>query len=126
MLPAVWPGVCRIRISSPVPKVIVSPSCSWIPAGATRPATSFAGTSVYTGGYRLDETVAGGDVRYLHVLSLDGSTTSATASGDSTVTVNLAGGQTATVAFNPSDVGATLTYGGVTTTLGAGVDEIPE
>ncbi len=96
------------------------------PASASSVATSLAGTSVYTGGYRLDETVAGGDVRYLHVLSLDGSTTSATASGDSTVTVNLADGTTATVAFDRANVGATLTYGGTTTTLAAGVDEIPE
>jgi hypothetical protein len=97
-----------------------------VPATASTMATSLAGTSVYTGGYRLDETVAGGDVRYLHVLSLDGSTASATVSGDSTVTVNLAGGGSATVAFDRANVGATLTYGGATTTLGAGVDEIPE
>jgi hypothetical protein len=97
-----------------------------VPATASTVATSLAGTSVYTGGYRLDETVAGGDVRYLHVLSLDGSTASATVSGDSTVTVNLAGGGSATVAFDRATVGATLTYGGATTSLGAGVDEIPE
>jgi hypothetical protein len=96
------------------------------PATATSAATSLAGTSAFTGGYRLDETVAGGDVRYLHVRSLDGSTASATVSGDSTVTVNLAGGGSATVAFDRANVGATLTYGGATTTLGAGVDEIPE
>jgi hypothetical protein len=96
------------------------------PASATSVATSLAGTSAFTGGYRLDETVAGGDVRYLHVISLDGSTTSATASGDSTVTVNLAGGQTATVAFDRANVGATLTYGGATETLGAGVEDVPE
>jgi hypothetical protein len=97
-----------------------------VPAAATSAATSLAGTSAYTGGYRLDETVAGGDVRYLHVLSLDGSTASATASGDSTVTVNLAGGGSATIAFDRANVGATLTYGGTTTTLGAGVDDIAE
>jgi hypothetical protein len=97
-----------------------------VPATARATATSLAGTSVYTGGYRFDEAVDGGDVRYLHVLSLDGTATSATLSGDSTVTVNLAGGGNATVAFNRDDIGATLTFGGTTTTLAPGVDEIAE
>jgi hypothetical protein len=80
----------------------------------------------YGGGYRLDETMAGGDQRYLHVLSIDGAVTSASASGDSTVTVSLASGQSATVAFDRTSIGATLTYGGTTTTLGTGVDSLPE
>jgi hypothetical protein len=96
------------------------------PASASSTATSLAGTGAYTGGFRLDTTVAGGDVRYLHVLSLDGGATSATASGDSTVTVNLAGGGSATVAFDRANIGATLTYNGTTTALAAGVDDIPE
>ncbi len=96
------------------------------PASATGAATSLSGTNGYTGGFRLDETVAGGDNRYLHVLSLDGGATSATANGDSTVTVNLAGGGSATVAFDRANIGATLTYTGATTTLGPTVDDIPE
>jgi hypothetical protein len=80
----------------------------------------------YAAGFRLDETVAGGDQRYLHVLSIDNAIVGATASGDSTVTVTLASGKTATVAFNRNGIGATLSYGGVTTTLAAGLDALPE
>ncbi len=80
----------------------------------------------YAAGFRLDETVAGGDQRFLHVLSIDSAVTSATAADDSTVTVSLQNGQTATIAFDRSAIGATLTYGGTTTTLAAGVDALPE
>jgi hypothetical protein len=80
----------------------------------------------YAAGFRLDETVAGGDQRFLHVLSIDGAVTGANASGDSTVTVTLSNGKTATVAFNRAAIGATLTYGGATTTLAAGLDTLPE
>jgi Heparinase II/III-like protein len=77
------------------------------------------------GGFRLDERLPGGDQRYLHVLSLDGAVTSAVASGASGVTLSLAGGGTATVSFQRDSVGATLTWGGQTTALGAGVDQLP-
>jgi hypothetical protein len=70
--------------------------------------------------------MAGGDQRYLHVLSIDGSVTSATATGDSTVTVQLANGKTATVAFDRNNIGANLTYGGTAIALGAGVDVLSE
>ena len=80
----------------------------------------------YGGGFRLDETIAGGDQRFLHVLSIDGAVTSASAANDSTVTVQLSNSQTATIAFNHDDIGATLTYAGQTITLGAGVDTLPE
>ena len=98
------------------------------PAGATSSAFSYTSdpSGDYGAGYRLDETIAGGDQRFLHVLSIDNAVTSASASGDSTVTVSLAGGQTATIAFSHDTVGATLTYGGTTTTLAPGVDNLPE
>jgi hypothetical protein len=51
---------------------------------------------------------------------------SATASGDSTVTVVLANGTTVKVAFNRDAIGATLTYGSTTTTLSSGVDVLPD
>ncbi len=76
--------------------------------------------SDYNGGYRLDETIAGGDQRYLHVLSIDGAATGVTSANDSTVTLTV-GGKVATIAFNRNGVGATLTYNGATTTLGATV-----
>ncbi len=79
-----------------------------------------------SGGYRLDETVAGGDNRYLHVLSIDGAATSAAASGANGVTVRLANGQTVTATFNRDTVGGELTVNGTTTTLAAGVDALAE
>jgi hypothetical protein len=97
-----------------------------VPASVTATVTNMANVSGYRGGYRLEEAVAGGDQRYLHVLSIDGSATSATATGDSTVTVQLAGGKTATVAFNRDSVGASLTYGGSAIALGPTVDVLPE
>jgi hypothetical protein len=85
----------------------------------------YRGDSDYTGGWRLDEKVTGGDNRYLHVLSVDGAAASATATGTSGVTVNLASGGTATVAFNRDTAGATLTLNGSTITLAPGVDALP-
>ncbi len=100
------------------------------PAAGASTATSMAGQPAnggsYVAGYRLDTPVAGGDVRYLHVLSLDGAVASATASGDSAVTITLTGGQTATVSFERDTTGASLTWNGTTTALAAGIDDIPE
>jgi hypothetical protein len=92
------------------------------PQSASASATSMSSVSGdYHGGYRLDERMSGGDNRYIHVLSIDGGATSATASGD-TVTVQLAGGQSATVTFNHDAPGATMTLGGTNVTLDATVD----
>ncbi|HEY5946710.1 MAG TPA: hypothetical protein VIV40_14505 [Kofleriaceae bacterium] len=96
------------------------------PAAMSMAATNLANVTGYRGGYRIDETIAGGDVRYLHVLSIDGGAVSATAANDSTVTVQLANGKTATVAFDHDSVGATLTYGGSAIALTAGVDVLTE
>jgi hypothetical protein len=85
--------------------------------------------SDFAGGFRLDETMAGGDNRYLHVLSVDGSVSSSSAAGDAAhpgVTVQLAGGHTATVTFNRDTPGATVVLDGVTKQLAAGVDSLPE
>ncbi len=79
--------------------------------------------SDYGGGYRLDETSSGGNNRLIHVLSIDGAVTSASASGD-TVTVHLTGGQTATITFNHDAIGATMAYLGTNVTLGATVDTL--
>jgi len=98
-----------------------------VPAsGATSASFSLASSTNYRAGYRLDTTQAGGDHRYLHVISIDGSVTTATAQGDNGATIALANGQTATVTFNRDDIGATLNYNGATTTLGAGIDSLPE
>ena len=85
--------------------------------------------SDFNGGFRLDEAQAGGDQRYLHVLAIDGSALNITAAGDAAhpgATIQLAGGGTATVTFNRDDIGASLTMGGQTTTLGAGVENLAD
>ncbi|MDX2087641.1 MAG: hypothetical protein SFX73_07315 [Kofleriaceae bacterium] len=98
-----------------------------VPATATSAVHDYkAADADFGGGFRLDETSAGGDVRHLHVLSIDNSVTSATATGDTTATVVLANGTTVRIAFNRDTVGATLTHGATTTTLAAGVDTLPE
>lgn len=97
-----------------------------IPAAATSGTTSMASVSGYLSGYRLDEKVTGGDQRYLHVLSLDGTVTSAAATGDTGVTVALSDGSTAYINFNRDTVGATLAWGSVSETLGPTVDTLPE
>ena len=65
-------------------------------------------------------------MRYLHVLSIDGAVLSATAMSDSTVVVQLANGQAATIAFDRDNIGGTMTYGGTTVALGATVDALAE
>jgi hypothetical protein len=92
-------------------------------AGGTYSVHDMTSESDYAAGYRLDETTAGGNNRLIHVLSIDGSVTSASASGD-TVTVHLSGGQTASIAFNHDAIGASMTYLGANVDLSAGVDTL--
>ncbi|HUJ59867.1 MAG TPA: hypothetical protein VLX92_15290 [Kofleriaceae bacterium] len=96
------------------------------PSGATGSIYDYTTDSDFSGGYRLDETAAGGDQRWLHVLWIDGGVTSQMTIDANTIQLGLAGGQSATVAFDPAAIGATLTLGGQTITLGAGVDQLPE
>ncbi len=79
-----------------------------------------------SGGYRVDETVTGGDNRFLHVMSVDGAATSSVANGSDGVTVTLANGQTVSATFNRDSAGATLVLNGQTITLAATVDTLPE
>ncbi len=83
-------------------------------------------SSDFSGGYRLDQTASGGDQRFLNVLSVDGAAATVAASGDAGVSIHLADGRDVTVAFNPADVGATLTINGTATALGVGVDDISQ
>jgi len=94
------------------------------PAQATSAVHSLASDDDFTGGFRLETTVAGGDQRFLHVLSIDGSVSSITPEAEG-ATVALAAGGTAKVVFTRDSIGAKLTIGGTTTTLGAGVDSLP-
>ena len=99
-------------------------------AGGTMAVTAMPSVDAdFAGGFRLDETMPGGDNRYLHVLSIDGSVSSTTAAGDAAhpgVTVHLANGHTATVTFVRDTTGATLVLDSTTISLGAGVDTLPE
>jgi len=99
------------------------------PSAATMSAYNFTADADFNGGFRLDEKVAGGDQRYLHVLAVDGAVASTAPAGSATqpgVTVNLATGQQITVLFNRDTVGGALTLAGVTTPLAAGVDTLTE
>ena len=79
----------------------------------------------FAAGWRLDETMAGGDQRYLHVLSVDGAVQSATAVGDA-ATITLADGRVVVVAFDHAKPGATLAIGGVSSTLDASIETLSE
>ncbi len=96
------------------------------PGSAALSRFSYASTGQFTGGYRIDERIAGGSQRFLHVLSLDGGAASVAASGANGATVNLAGGGQLTVTFNRDGPGATLKLDGSTVTLGASVDTLPK
>jgi hypothetical protein len=128
------------QLASPVKPATTSTTATFTNAGhtlkvqrlsgtATTSVYSYASTSEYIGGYRLDEKATGGNNRFLHVLSVDGAVSSAVTTGTSTqpgVTVNLTGGGTATVLFNKDGAGATLTLNGTTIPLPATVDAIQE
>ena len=80
----------------------------------------------FNGGFRLDETAPGGtNIRFLHVLTIDGSATGITSSGSDGVTM-MVGGKQVTMAFNHDAIGGTLNIGGQQTTLGAVVEKLPE
>ena len=93
------------------------------PATATSSVFDFSTQSDFNGGFRLDTKLAGGDQRFLHVLSIDGAATNLAAETDG-VTITLAGGGTARVVFNHDAPGGSITIGGSTTTLGAGLDPL--
>ncbi|HEY4239467.1 MAG TPA: hypothetical protein VGM88_06610 [Kofleriaceae bacterium] len=92
------------------------------PAAATPSVYSFSAESDFAAGSRLDETMTGGDNRFLHVIWIDGAVGTVTPMGDDGVQLMLDGGATFTVAFDHDDIGATING----TALGAGVDQLPE
>lgn len=94
------------------------------PSGVSMTSTSLA-DSDFTGGYRLDQTVSGGDQRYLHVLSIDNAAAQVTASGSNGVSLSY-GGHSATVTFNRDTAGATLVLDGDSIALDATVDALAE
>ena len=96
------------------------------PLSATGSVYSYATDSDFTGGFRLDETHAGGDQRWLHILWIDRAVTSQIVHDPNTVYVTLANGTVANVSFNPNGVGGSLKLGATTIPLGAGIDTLPE
>jgi hypothetical protein len=81
------------------------------PTTATAAVHGWADGSEYGGGFRLDETSAGGAVQHLHVLSIDGAVQGAArsdADGRTGVTITFADGHTATVRFGTAGVDGTL------------------
>ncbi|MBA3502762.1 MAG: hypothetical protein H0T65_20540, partial [Deltaproteobacteria bacterium] len=95
------------------------------PSSAKTSTHSFTQAADFSGGYRLDARMTGGDQRYLHVMSVDGGVTSQTAAGTNGVTVNLSNGRQVTVTFNRDTVGGTIKIDGVTKTLLTTVQAIP-
>lgn len=124
------------QLQSPTQPSISGSTATITNAGHSLAVTKIAGGSMsafdqradsdLSGGWRLDESVAGGDNRYLHVMGVDGAVASATANGPDGVTVNLANGQTVTATFDHDSAGATLVLNGQTITLAAGVDALSE
>jgi hypothetical protein len=96
------------------------------PASATPSVFNFSSDDDFSGGYRYDETIAGGDRRWLHVAWVDNGASAVTALDERTAQVTLANGKVARVQFTRDSVGATLTLDGTTINLGSGLDSMPE
>jgi hypothetical protein len=96
------------------------------PAAATSSVYDFTMNSDFSNGFRLDETMTGGDNRWLHVATIDASATNITSPDGNTVSMTLADGTPVMLSFNASSVGATLMLGSQSITLGAGIDTLPE
>jgi hypothetical protein len=94
------------------------------PGAATAAKHDFSKDSDFSGGFRLDETMAGGDNRFLHVISIDGAVDSVTPGTDG-VSLSV-GGKAVVVQFSRDGVGGSLSINGQSTTLGAGVETLPE
>ena len=106
-----------------------------IPDVATTTVFDWTADADISGGFRIDETVAGGAQTYLHVLSFGNTVTTATrsdAGGRQGVLVELADDRDVTVRFSPTGVDGTITItaagGGtlVSAALTASVPAVPE
>ena len=100
-----------------------------LPAAAAATVADWVDDGEFTGGYRLDETVAGGANQFLHVLWIGDAVSDVTRSdsgGRTGVTVTFADGGSATVRFGASGVDGTLDVGDGEVALGPGVATLPE
>jgi Heparinase II/III-like protein len=96
------------------------------PTSAAWAATDLRNVSSdFTGGYRLDATLPGGDQRYVHVLWTGSAVGSVTAQAEGAA-LQLPGGRTASVRFNRDSIGCYLSIDGQELPLGPGVDKLPE
>ena len=95
------------------------------PAAATASVYDYTANSDFANGFRLDETLPGGDARWLHVATIDGAATNATSSDGNSVDLTV-GGTAVNIAFSADGVGGTLTIGGDAIALDATVDQLPE
>ncbi|MBX3155493.1 MAG: hypothetical protein KF773_05810 [Deltaproteobacteria bacterium] len=94
--------------------------------GGPMTAYDYKADADFTGGFRLEEKVPGGDNRYLHVLSIDGAAKSVRPSGASGVELVLASGPVV-VTFDKDGSGATIAVGKKKpVAVGTGLDTWPE
>jgi hypothetical protein len=98
-----------------------------VPASTAPTSYDFAANdNDFLAGFRLDETAAAGDNRFLHVIWIDDAVTGSVTPTTDGATLTLASGKTVVVQFNHAAVGGTLKIGDQSTTLGAGVETLPE
>jgi hypothetical protein len=108
-----------------VNSVIMPPSNpTGVVTNMTSVTTVSGGAMDFQAGFRFDETMAGGDNRALHVLTIDNAAISISSMSDG-VTLML-GTTPVSVQFNHSAVGGSVTIGGQTTALNAGIETLPE
>jgi hypothetical protein len=94
---------------------------------ATSSVYAWTSDGEFSGGYRLDSTVAGGAQQHLHVLSMDQAVTSVTrsdGSGRIGAQLALADGRTVTVRFSATAVDGTIEINGASTSLPPGLDPL--
>lgn len=103
-----------------------------IPAAATPNVVSWRNNE-FKGGFRFEQSAAGGAGQFLNVLFTDDAASAITpsnAGGRVGVQLTLKDGRTATVRFNPNGVDGTLDITGgtnpVNATLGTGIDALPQ
>lgn len=91
----------------------------------------YADDSDFSGGFRYDEQLAGGERHLLHVIWVDGAVGTVVAQGAAGAAITFGDGSTAAVTFDPESVNGTLSIkpldrANVDATLVPGVDALPE
>ncbi len=89
--------------------------------GGTLASKALSSEADFKAGYRLDETMNGGNNRFLHVLGIDNAVTNITPVGTNGVTVTLSNGKTVTATFHQDAIGGSLAVDGSVTVLEPGM-----